>query len=127
MKTRIVVTVIIVFLLGFGGYKYLYQSHRDIKSEKAEYVVTSNELIEAFATNASDSEKIYLNKTIEVSGPVSSSTALSITLDDKIFCQFSDSLKLQPELGKTIKVKGRFIGYDDLLEDIKLDQSNWVD
>ena len=126
MKTRIAI-IIIIILLGFAGYKYVYQSHRDIKSEKAEFAVTSNELIEAFTTNPSGSEKIYLNKTIEVTGSVSASAVLSITLDDKIFCQFSDSLEFQPESGKTIKIKGRFIGYDDLLEEIKLDQSNIID
>lgn len=115
------IILLIVFVLAIIAYNYIYQEHRDIKSEKAEYSVSSLDLINEFAINSSDAEKKYLNKTIEVKGNITEINGYDLTLDDNIFCQFNDEIKVP---SKSINIKGRFIGYDNLLEQIKLDQCN---
>ena len=45
-----------------------------------------------------------------------------MTLNEVIFCQFIDSIDSDFKPGMSITVKGRMIGYDDLLEQVKLDQ-----
>ena len=105
------------------AYNYIYKDHRDIKSEQAVYTLNSTDLINEFIVNPSDSEKKYLNKTIEVKGNITEINGFDLTLDDNIFCQFKFKIEAQ---SNNVKIKGRFIGYDNLLEQIKLDQCNII-
>lgn len=117
MRKWIVLFVLVI--IGLIAYNYIYQDHRVIESESAEFVVTSSDLANQFVIDPSTSEKKYLNKTIEVEGNITEHNEFDLTLDDKIFCQFSSKITVENNM---IKVKGRFIGYDNLLEQIKLDQ-----
>lgn len=116
---------IILFLLAlfiFIGYQYVYQDHRDIETEKAEYIITTETISDEFKLDVLKSEKKYLNKTVEVSGVISEINKNDLTLNDKVFCQFNNKIDKSLQLNSPIKVKGRCIGYDDLLEQVKLDQ-----
>ena len=113
------ILILVVVVVGLIGYTYIYHEHRDIENEKAEFVLNASDWANEFAINPSASEKKYLNKTIEVQGTITELNDFDLTLDDNIFCQFSSKVKVE---SKSIKVKGRFIGYDNLLEQVKLDQ-----
>ena len=115
------IILLMLFAMVVIAYNYVYKNHRDINDEKPEYVVISLDLINEFAVNPSDSEKKYLDKTIEIRGKITDSNDFDLTLDDNIFCQFNNKIKAP---SKRITIKGRFIGYDNLLEQIKLDQCN---
>ena len=117
-----IIALIIIILVVFIGYNYLYQDHRSIENENAEYVISSIELATLFSENSSQSEQKFLNKTIKVSGLISELNHKNITIDDKVFCQFSSDIKIELTEKSKIKIKGRVIGYDDLLEQVKLDQ-----
>ncbi|GAA4281140.1 OB-fold protein [Gaetbulibacter aestuarii] len=125
MKKSIAILIILI-ILGFIGYKYVYHDHRNIKEESAVFIVSSKELIGEFSSDPSKAEKKYLNKTIQVSGPVSSINDVSITLSGAVFCQFTNGLNFSPKENQSLKIKGRLIGYDDLLEEIKLDQCSVI-
>ena len=115
------IVLLILIIIGVLAYSYIYHSHRDIESESAEFVINATDLANEFAINPSASEKKYLNKTIEVYGSATEFNEYDLTLDDKIFCQFNNKIDV---LSDNLKVKGRFIGYDDLLEQVKIDQCN---
>lgn len=124
MKKWIVIIVIIIVVI--IGYNYVYQDHRDISSENPEFVLAARTIAEEFANEPIKSEEKYLNKTIVILGNVSESTVKDATLDSKVFCQFKDSLQSPLTLDSSIKIKGRIIGYDDLLEQVKLDQCTLI-
>lgn len=113
--------IILICVIGFLGYKYVYQDHRNIANESSVYKITAIDISNEFEINPIASENKYLNKTIEVNGKISDKNSKNITIDNKVFCQFSSKI---PRVLDTnlITVKGRFIGYDDLLEQVKLDQ-----
>ena len=113
------IIILILVVIGIIVYNYIYQEHRDIENEQVEFVVTSIDMANEFAINPSASEKKYLNKTIEVNGTITELNDFDMTLDDKVFCQFNSKIGID---SKDASVKGRFIGYDELLEQIKLDQ-----
>ncbi|WP_299225231.1 hypothetical protein [uncultured Psychroserpens sp.] len=121
MRKRIIV-LLVLLLTVIVGYNYIYQDHRDIKNEVAEYSISSNEIALMFFENATRSEQKLLNKTIEVSGAISEINVGEVTIDDKIFCQLSNKTLTLTKGDEHIKIKGRVIGYDDLLEQVKLDQ-----
>lgn len=112
----------VVLAAGYFIYNYLYHGHRDIDSEDAKFTLTVKELEAAFVTNESLANKKYSNQTIEVDGKVTAFDAASgtVTIDEKLSAVLQ---KNEPvATGKTIKVKGRFLGYDDLVEELKMDQ-----
>nr|WP_321233118.1 hypothetical protein [uncultured Psychroserpens sp.] len=111
-----------MLLIVIIGYKYIYQDHRNIENEVAQYEITTNEIALQFSENAEHATSKYLNTTIEISGTVSENDSSTITLEDKVFCQFTKMIKHNVELNSELKIKGRVIGYDDLLEQVKLDQ-----
>jgi len=119
MSKWIIISIIIVTTT-ITGYNYVYQGHRTIENETAEFVVSTQEIANQFFENIKASEQKYLNKTIEVSGIISEIDTKEITLDDKVYCQFLEAINAS--VAENIKIKGRVIGYDDLLEQIKLDQ-----
>lgn len=113
---------IVIIISAFSLYKYIYQNHRDIANETSSYVITATNLIAEFSINPIDSETKYLNKTIEISGLLTNLSSNNLTINNQVFCLFSNTIQKPLSTNSQIKIKGRFIGYDDLLEEIKLDQ-----
>lgn len=115
--------LIAIVIIAIVGYNYLYKDHRNIESEKVQFSLTAQQIHSEFKNAIEVSQNKYLNKTIEISGFVLEINETEITIDDKVFCQFSKKITKQGiQPNSKITVKGRFIGYDDLLEQIKLDQ-----
>lgn len=125
MKKWIIVIIVLV-LIGIGGYNYLYQDHRDIKTEAPEFVITSEDISKEFINDPIAAEKKYLNKTIEVQGHITELNTNDLTINSTVFCVFDTPITEELSLNKMVMVKGRFIGYDDLLEQIKIDQTNII-
>ena len=122
-KRKIFFLVCILILLSvLIGYNYIYKNHRNISEEKAAFSVVSTSLIKEYTQNISTTTAKYLDKTIQLKGKVTEIEQDYFVLDDVIVC-YSDSITMsQTTIDKVINVKGRSIGYDELLDLIKLDQ-----
>lgn len=128
MKKKLLYGILIVLLVAIALYRYTYQEHRDISNEKATFTVSIPELEKEFVTNDSLAIAKYQDQTIELTAQI---TAVdienkAIILDSKVFATFSDSLPKAIISGKKIKIKARFLGYDELLEEFKMDQSSII-
>lgn len=129
MKRKVLIFVLLLLVASaIGLYFYMYKDHRDISSEKAQYVVAVDDLQSQFVSDASAATAKYLDETLLVSGAVTSidTTAHAIVLNGKLSAVLSDTLLENISLGKPVKIKGRFLGYDDLLEELKLDEATLV-
>ncbi len=122
---KILLILSIVFVLATFVYLYLYKSHRDISSEQA-IIVNGLNVIKEFENNEDQSNKKYLDKTIEIQGNVTSidEETKTVILDEKIFTSFNNNEGVK--IKTKISIKGRLIGYDSLLGEIKLDQCSLV-
>ncbi len=120
---KIILAVLFLLVL-IGGYFYIYKEHRDIAKEDVSYDVAVSTLFSEYQSNESAANTKYLDKTIVVSGKVTSlnKETLSLVVDEKLFATFLDKIPSGIEPNSRIKVKGRLIGYDSLLEEIKMDQ-----
>ncbi|MDG5492114.1 hypothetical protein [Psychroserpens sp. SPM9] len=121
MRKRIIIFIVLI-ILSIIGYNYIYQDHRNIENESAQFEISTHAIALQFKENAKDAEAKYLNTTVAVFGSITEKDSNAITLDDKVFCQFSKTIKNENTLTTKLKIKGRVIGYDDLLEQVKLDQ-----
>jgi len=124
MKKKIVFLIVMLVLVvgAYTGYKYLYKDHRNITKEVAVVETSAAQLQEQFQNNAAEA---LLNKTLTVTGIVTQIEGKSITIDDKVHCSFKYEMK-GVQVGDEIHLKGRCIGYDDLFEIVKLDQSTLI-
>lgn len=123
MKKKILIVFIIVLLFAFAGYQYIYKNHRDISSEEASFKITLADLKVDFEKNDSIANAKYLDRTIAIYGEVTSLdlSTNEIVIDSNLSAKVKG--KISAKKGDKITVKGRFIGYDDLLEEYKMDES----
>lgn len=123
MKLKPIIFLILLCVIGYLVYSYIYQGHRDFANEEAIKVESSAFILTEFQKDEKKANTLYLNKVLEIKGKISQLDTLQkvITLDEKLFASFQEvdfkNLKLQDE----ITVKGRLIGYDELLEELKID------
>lgn len=123
MKIKLTLIFLLFSLLAFLGYSYIYKAHRDIATENVIQIKSTKILLSEFTKNENNANKIYLDKAIQVEGKVTEidSVQLFVTIDEKLFASFQkkDFKNIKPN--STVKIKGRFIGYDSLLEELKMD------
>lgn len=123
LMRKIVIGFVAIILGLFLGYKYLYHEHRDIATETVAFSVSVNQLLKEFTEDETKANSKYLDKSIVITGKVTSvdNANKTIVLDEKVFAILSKSSDVK--LNTEVSVQGRLIGYDSLLEEIKLDQA----
>ena len=107
-------------------YNYLYQDHRNISTEQPSATLISDEVVLRFKQDLSAAEEKFLDKTIIIKGSVSELNTNDLTLDNMVFCNFTEEISTTIKISNNLKIKGRILGYDELLEIIKLDQCSIV-
>lgn len=117
-RRKFLILIFILLLGGYIGYNYIYQDHRDIKTETSQFEITAPYLLERFKTN--DAEAL-LNQTITVTGVITNLEEGAVTLDESVYASFSEKMS-ELKVNEKVQIKGRCIGYDELFEIVKLDQ-----
>lgn len=129
MKKKVFYLLLFFIVGAFATYLYVYKSHRDIASEEANFTTTVQEVFTSFTESDSTANAKYLDKTVMVRGKISDIdySGKIIMVDEKLSARFTDKLPEKLKLRDSIVLKGRLIGFDDLLEEIQLDQSTIVE
>ena len=111
-KTWVIALMLIALVFGYGTYRYMYQPHRNIATEAADYLL-SPEALKAAMSSANEEQK-FINKVIQTQGRITSVDQYSIVLDDMIQISFESDLPsyLNPETA--LKIKGRCIGRSEI-------------
>lgn len=126
MKIKVLISVVVVAIVAYVGYQYLFQGHRDVATAKVDYNITAQDLAKAFSAEEEKATLTYLNKIVEVKGEVISASPSSIELVSGVSIALSQPLSKEKstQLSKTVQsIRGRCIGYDSLLEEIRIDQA----
>jgi hypothetical protein len=116
--------IVFVAILGILGYNYLYQDHMDVASSNATSSFTTSELIALLTDGDASNDMRALDQVIEVSGIATDVKTASITLNGQVFIELSNPHKV--EVNQPYTIKGRCLGYDDLLEEVKVDQAIFI-
>ncbi len=93
----------------------MYKPHQNIETILPDFTGKTD----AFKEKYSSDYTVLFTKTVELSGIVVSLENGGFILDESIYCQLKDSTK-KPVKGQLVTVKGIVIGYDDLLNELKL-------
>ncbi|WP_310555850.1 OB-fold protein [Flavobacterium sp.] len=120
---KIFFIAIIAIVSVYLGYSYLYKGARDYASEETIKIESVLKFNSELAKDEVNANKKYLNKIIEISGIVTQIDAAqkAILIDEKLFAIVVNSDFEKVKLNSNVHIKGRFLGYDELLEEIKLD------
>ncbi|MEC4003912.1 hypothetical protein OX283_004535 [Flavobacterium sp. SUN052] len=119
---KIVIAIALLLVAGYFAFDYvMHGGARDVQAEKSAFTVKSTSFFNEFSSNADLATKKYLNKPVEISGIISSIKDSIVTIDNTILCKMKDLKDISKEL-KTVTIKGRVVGFDDLMGEIKLDE-----
>ena len=117
---RILLGLIIILVGAYAMYKYTYKPHKTIDDIELKFSGNADD----FLTKIQENSTIFNDAVVQVKGKVTSIESQGIHLNNSIFCQMDESVSLSElKVGQEIEVKGRMIGYDDLLEETKLDKT----
>lgn len=129
LKINIVKKAIIIFVIIISGavgiYFYAYKSHRDISTEQPDFTLSLSQLQNDFNSNDSLFNAKYADKTLQIYGKITSLDLQNkaIMVDEHISISCIDALPSNFIVSDSVSVKGRYVGYDDLLEEFKIDQA----
>jgi hypothetical protein len=126
MKRKKIAIVIAGLLLAVSAGIYLYygvvfKEARNIESEMPDFSVTATRLIYDYNSNPEKADLLYLNKTIEITGKVTKETDSVVILENNVFCLFTKKTN-DRLVNNKVTVKGKCIGYDELFQEVKIDQ-----
>jgi len=122
-KVKIIgVIFIVALIIGFSVFNYVFHGGaRDLATEDAVFTVTSKNITAEFTANIPAATKKYSDKAIAISGIVTAIADSIVTIDNTIICNFkTPDTTLKNE--QAITIKGRLVGFDDLMGELKLDQ-----
>ncbi len=124
MKKSRIIAFLLLLIIVIGMWSYNYAMHggaRNLSEEAVCYTVTSKNITAEFTTDPFLANRKYLDRAVAVKGTVTHKKGNEIILDNVVVCVLSnpnDSIKIS----QSITLKGRIVGYDDMMEEIKLDQ-----
>jgi len=125
IKKIIIVCITILLTGGIGIYVYITKPATDYYTLKSEKTFDST-------SQFVDVQEDYLSKIVEIQGVVTHINTVSpfvnITLDTSFVFSF-EMTKTEKNffLGEKIKVKSRFVGFDDLFEEYSFTDCNILD
>jgi hypothetical protein len=124
MKKKVLIGISFCAIIVSLAYFYAYRGHRDISSARTDYVVTISGLEKEFAINDQKATLKYQNTIIELSDVITSidSESNGVVFGGKVFVTFKERILKSIILGEKRTIKGRFLGYDELLGEFKMDQ-----
>jgi hypothetical protein len=122
-KVKIIILMVVAIgLIGFFAYNYvMHGGARNLTTEKTNFTVTSESIMSEFITNIEKANKKYLEKAVAIKGKITASDGNEVILEEVVICSFKNQ-DLSIKKGQTVTVKGRVVGYDDLMGELKLDQ-----
>ncbi len=117
-------TLLLFSILGYYIYSYIYQEHRDIASEDIEYSLSPNDLKNVMSIDSMSHQ--FIDRVIQTKGLIISVEQNSVVIDDIVQVNFINTDTNTLQAGTTLSIKGRCVGYDDLLEVVKIDQATII-
>lgn len=126
MKKKVILTALVITAFGIFGYCYVwYSGARNVSAEDAVFNVSSKSIIAEYDADIDKSNTKYLEKAIAIKGIVSKTNQKQAIIDNTIVCDLKESDSSIKE-GQQVTLKGRVVGYDDLMGELKLDECSVI-
>jgi hypothetical protein len=113
-----------VAVIGFLMIIYIfYKPHPEWNQMEPAYKLRAVDLLLEYRSNILKANSKYLNQVLSITGEVTSLEANLVIIDHGVTCTLDSTqiINVKPAVGKRLIVKGRCVGYDDLLEEVRMD------
>ena len=90
----------------------------DYASIKPTLITESHDLLWRFQMNEGDE---LINQVVQFRGKITGFDSLLVIMDHRLICNPDSTMVDDLSIGDSTTLKGRCIGYDDLLEELRLD------
>lgn len=118
-KNKRLLIIVAIVLVGIIGYNQVFKEAKTTQEIETSFIGSSGELL----TLLSKENSQLKDKAVEIQGTITSINDEGIIIDSSIFCQFINlEITQQLKEQQTINIKGIVVGYDDLLNELKLNQ-----
>lgn len=127
MKTKIIIKLVLAGVLIFSliyVYRSVFPGKRNIVAEKADFEISASALRDSMAIK--EIALKYSDKVLLVQGTVSAINGSSVNLDQAVEAVLIADPSPMVQKGDQIVIKGRCVGFDDLLGEVKLDQASLI-
>jgi hypothetical protein len=113
-----------ILLLNLIFFVSILHSQEKLVSKNGKIIFEASTFQNDFDTNDSLANRKYFDKIINVKGKITNFDFASHTveIDDKILAVFKDSVLSEFVQNQQISIKGRFIGYDELFDQFRVDE-----
>lgn len=123
--SRILIAIVVIGLVtgSWAVWYVFFKPHRNIGSEKAAFTLTTQKLTDEIKSDTAAFGR-YVDQTLLLEGPVSAVEGSHVSFGN-IICNIdsTDISKISKiSVGQVLKVQGRLTTYNDLMEEIMLDQ-----
>ncbi len=120
----VLAVVLVLLILAISMYNYIYKGHRDISTEQVAFTVSATKI----HMDLSKEDKVakYVDQVVQIEGKITAIEQNAVVIDDKVQINFSKEVSNDLTIARPITIKGRCVGYDDLLELVKIDQATVV-
>ena len=115
---------LLLIILSIATYNYMYKEHRNIATENVSFNVSASQLNSDLSSP--DTALEYIDKVVQIQGIVTAVEQNDVVIDDKVQVSFIENVSNRLSIEKQITIKGRCVGYDDLLELVKIDQATLI-
>lgn len=114
--------VLIIAIGGYFGYRYMYKPHTAITDMEVAFEGNAMDFLEKIKEDPESWMKG--EKVIKLTGVITAKDEKGISLNESIYFQLAeDTSTAELVENQKIKIMGRIIGYDDLMEELKLDKA----
>ncbi len=122
-KSKILIGLVLIIAIGgYFGYSYAYKPHTAITDMEVAFTGNAADFLEKIKENPeswTQGEKV-----VELTGVITAKDEKGISLNESIYFQLAEGTSTEALAeGQKTKIMGRIIGYDDLLEELKLDKA----
>ena len=119
-KLVFIFTVMALLAIGVGyGYQYIFMSPKKVVEITPEFTADANE----FNSLIDENLPSWIGKVVQISGKATQISQDGILLNGSIYCQFENSQDIQSiTKNQNIVIKGKLVGFDELLMETKLNQ-----
>jgi len=125
-KKMIIVFLVLIVGIICSVYFYTFHGkHRDIAQEEATEKFYAPALLSNFIKQDNVPNKL-VDHVIEVRGVLTSNENSTVVLNGMVQVDFAKIPNTPLKTGEDIVVKGRCVGYDELLEVVKIDQATRI-
>ncbi|AZQ65107.1 hypothetical protein EI427_23105 [Flammeovirga pectinis] len=116
-KSKLLTLLIVLSSALVLSVAYIFKPPTTVENSSLSYNGEAIGFIKEIESNTSTN---YVAKVVQLNGTITQLEENGIQLNNKVFCQFSTSFPYKITKDSKITIKGKYIGFDELLDEIKL-------